>query len=362
MALGVHPVDMNQDTQDKKLLAVDLFSGCGGLTVGLKDAGFQVVAAVEFEAGAVEAYKLNHPEVTVYETDICELDGATVLVDAGLEKGELDLLAGCPPCQGFSRMKTLNGKRGDADPEKNDLVFQYLRLVEELMPRALLMENVPALRLDERYTRLRESVEALGYQVADEVHDAADFGVPQRRRRFIMLAAKNERPEMPAPVPDDERMTVRKAISAWRTTAGSSGDPAHDVTSNRTEAVEALIRSIPHDGGSRKDVEGYEELECHKRCDGFRDVYGRMRWDDVSPTITSGFPNPSKGRFIHPDQDRTLTLREGALLQTFPKDYQFPAHRGKYPVAVMIGNALPPKLAKAHASAIAAALRDEGMG
>lgn len=352
-------VNMTKHKQQRrrKLRAIDLFAGCGGLTVGLKQAGFKVVAAVEFEAGAVEAYKLNHPEVTVYDLDICELTGATILSDARLAQGELDLLAGCPPCQGFSRMKTLNGKRGDADPEKNDLVFQYLRLVEELLPRALLMENVPALRDDDRYRHLRERVEALGYHVVDDVHDAADFGVPQRRRRFIMLAAQTQAPKMPTSVSAEERTTVRQAISDWTTTAGTSGDAAHDIKSNRTAAVDALIRSIPHDGGSRRDVEGYEELDCHKKCDGFYDVYGRMRWDDVSPTITSGFPNPSKGRFIHPDQDRTLTLREGALIQTFPKDYRFPVHRGKYPVAVMIGNALPPMLAKAHASAIAAVLR-----
>jgi DNA (cytosine-5)-methyltransferase 1 len=344
---------------DRELLAVDLFSGCGGLTLGLKLAGFRVIAAVEFDAGAVEAYKLNHQGVTLYDFDICQLRGEQILADAGLKAGELDLLAGCPPCQGFSRMKTLNGKHEDADPGKNDLVYQYLRLVEELQPRALLLENVPALRQDRRYRLLRERVEELGYYVSDEIHDAADFGVPQRRRRLIMLAAKCARPAMPTPVPVEARQSVRQAISAWSATAGVSGDLAHDVPSNRSARVEALIRRIPHDGGSRRDLGADEQLQCHKNCDGFGDVYGRMRWDDVSPTITSGFPNPSKGRFIHPDQDRTLTLREGALLQTFPSDYKFPEHRGKYQVATMIGNALPPRLAEAHASAVAAVLRGE---
>lgn len=350
----------SRQPEERRLRAIDLFSGCGGLTVGLKQAGFEVMAAVEFDPGAVEAYKLNHPEVKVYDVDIRRLTGEQILTDTRLKVGDLDLLAGCPPCQGFSRMKTRNGKHTELDKDRKDLVNEYLRLVEELQPRALLMENVPALQQDGRYIRLRARVEELGYLVSDDVHDAADFGVPQRRRRLIMLAARKPIPcpVMPSPSPTNERVTVRQAIEELASTAGTSGDPAHDVKSNRSRKVEDLIRSIPPNGGSRSELGPDKQLECHKKCDGFRDVYGRMRWDEVAPTITGSFPNPSKGRFLHPDQHRTLTLREGALLQTFPEDYKFPDQRGKYPVAVMIGNALPPKLAAIHASAIAAVLLD----
>ncbi|GMV42590.1 MAG: DNA (cytosine-5-)-methyltransferase [Myxococcales bacterium] len=340
-----------------ELRAVDLFSGCGGLTLGLKRAGFKVIAAVECEDGAVEAYILNHPDVAkVYAQDIREVSGKQILDDAGLAVGELDLLAGCPPCQGFSRVNTLNGKRGE-DDSRNDLVYQYLRLVEELNPLALLMENVPALMQDARYATLRARVSELGYHVSDEVHDAAEYGVPQRRRRLIMLAAKNASPLIPDKVPQNARTTVRTAIASLSESAGTSGDPAHDVAAKRQPHVEDLIRRIPHDGGSRKDLGAEAQLECHRRCDGFFDVYGRMKWDDVSPTITSGFPSPSKGRFLHPTEDRTITPREAGLLQTFPDDYKFPMRLGKYPVAQMIGNALPPRLAEVHASAIAEVLR-----
>lgn len=341
-----------------ELLAVDLFSGCGGLTVGLKEAGFKVIAAVEYERGAVATYKLNHPDVAhIYAQDICSVSGAQILDDVGLKVGELDLLAGCPPCQGFSRLNTLNGKRGEDDP-RNDLVNQYLRLVDELRPRALLMENVPALKDDTRYTKLRERIKKLGYQVTDDIHDAAEYGVPQRRRRLIMLAAKSARPEIPHKLALEQRATVRSTIEALSTTSGTSGDPAHDVSAKRQPHVAALIQRIPADGGSRRDVGPEFELECHKRCDGFRDVYGRMKWDDVSPTITSGFPNPSKGRFLHPTENRTITPREAALLQTFPPTYKFPMELGKYPIATMIGNALPPRLAAVHASAVAKVLRN----
>lgn len=337
--------------------AIDLFAGCGGLTTGLKLADFRAVAAVEFEPGAVEAYKLNHPEVAhVYDVDICQVSGESILEATGLKRGELDLLAGCPPCQGFSRMRTLNRGKASDDP-RNDLVRQYLRLVEELLPRALLMENVPGLAHDERYAELVKRVEELGYRVSDEVHDAADFGVPQRRRRLIMLAVRGGTVRMPAKVPAEERKTVRQAIEGLPS-PGTSGDPAQDVVERRQPHVKELISLIPHDGGSRAELGPAYELECHKKCDGFYDVYGRMSWDDVSPTITSGFVNPSKGRFLHPEQDRCITPREAALLQTFPSDYRFPMTRGKYPVARMIGNALPPRLAQLHAGAVAQALSE----
>ena len=341
---------------DPKPAAIDLFSGCGGLTTGLKLAGFRVLAAVECETGALEAYEANHPEVThLYRQDIREVSGAQVLKALGLRRGKLDLLAGCPPCQGFSRMRTLN--RGEAaDDPRNDLVCEYLRLVAELLPRALLFENVPGLVSDLRYRQLLQSIRDLGYNAVDEVHDAADFGVPQRRRRLILLAARKVRVEMPKALSPDQCPTVRSVI-AGLPRPGTSGDPAHDVTEARRPEVAKLIRLIPRNGGSRSDLGPDHVLDCHLRCDGFYDVYGRMHWDEVSPTITSGFVNPSKGRFLHPEQNRCITPREAALLQTFPPDYVFPMKRGKYPVAAMIGNAFPPELARRHALAVREVLK-----
>lgn len=341
-----------------KPTAIDLFSGCGGLTTGLKLAGFRVLAAVECEAGALEAYEANHPDVLhVYKQDIREVKGRGVLKAIGLKRGELGLLAGCPPCQGFSRMRTLN--RGEAvDDPRNDLVREYLRLVEELLPRALMFENVPGLANDPRYQELLQAIRDLGYHARHEVHNAADFGVPQRRRRLILLAARGAKVEMPQKLPRKKHPTVRSVI-AGLPQPGESGDPAHDVTETRHPDIAELIRLIPHDGGSREDLGPDRVLACHVRCEGFYDVYGRMRWDEVSPTITGGFVNPSKGRFLHPEQDRCVTPREAALLQTFPPDYVFPMKRGKYPVATMIGNAFPPELARRHAVAVRKILTSE---
>jgi len=337
------------------LTAVDLFAGCGGLTAGLKLAGFRVVAAVECDAGALEAYETNHPDVSlVYRRDIREVSGREMLDALSLERGELDLLAGCPPCQGFSRMRTLNRGEAASDP-RNDLVHEYVRLVDELLPRALMFENVPGLAKDRRYGELGDAIRRLGYNTVDRVHDAAEFGVPQRRRRLIMLAIRGSTLRMPEPLPNRDGPTVRVTIGHL-SAPGTSGDPAHDVVETRRPGVAELIRLIPRDGGSRGDIGPAYTLACHQRCDGFYDVYGRMRWDDVSPTITSGFVNPSKGRFLHPEQDRCITPREAALLQTFPPAYRFPMSRGKYAVAAMIGNAFPPELARQHASAVAEAM------
>jgi DNA (cytosine-5)-methyltransferase 1 len=127
----------------------------------------------------------------------------------------------------------------------------------------------------------------------------------------------------------------------------------HDLSENRSERVRALIRRVNKDGGSRTQMSREEQLSCHQKCDGFKDVYGRLAWDSVAATITGGCVNPSKGRFLHPEQDRAITLREAALLQSFPKEYTFSMRRGKYAAAALIGNALPPEFVRRHAASVA---------
>ncbi len=328
--------------------AIDLFSGCGGLTLGLKQAGFTVIGAVDVDALSVETYEANHPEVVVWHTDIRTLDVSSVKRRLDLRKGQLDLLAGCPPCQGFSCIRTLNGARAARDP-RNNLVFEFLRFVNGLMPKAIMMENVPALAADERLARLQQELSACGYLTECRILDAADYGVPQRRRRMILLGSRIGAVDFPPPC--QRRGTVRDAIGDLPR-PGESGDELHDVPVTRAPHVLAMIRRIPRNGGGRTHLGRDSQLPCHRRCDGFKDVYGRMAWDDVAPTITSGCINPSKGRFLHPQEDRAITLREAALLQGFPDDYWFSLRRGKYPAAAMIGNALPPEFVRQQAEAI----------
>ena len=327
----------------RKPKAIDLFSGCGGLTLGLKQAGFRVVGAVEIDRLAVETYKANHKRVVVWEQDIRRLSGAEVMRRLKLRPGQLDLLAGCPPCQGFSTLTTLNGRVGK--DRRNDQVFQFLRFVRVLRPKAVMMENVPGLAKNRRFKELRRKLRKLGYRVNQDVLDAAAYGVPQRRRRFILIAGRNAK--IPFGRPARRMRTVKETFK--RLGRRAKYDPLHTLPQKRSDKVKAMIRLIPRDGGSRLDLGKRFQLECHKKFDGFKDVYGRMAWDDVSPTITGGCCNPSKGRFLHPTKNRTITLREAALLQTFPLSYFFSLRRGKFPAAQMIGNALPPEFIRRHA-------------
>lgn len=330
---------------EKDPTAIDLFSGCGGLTLGLKQGGFKVVGAVDVDPLSVETYQANHKDVDVWTEDIRTLDPSEVQSTLKLRPGDLDLLAGCPPCQGYSRMRTLNGARTVDDP-RNDLLLEILRFVEVMKPRAVMIENVPGLADDRTFESFCSHMKNAGYCDDHEIFDAADFGVPQRRKRLIYIAGLKVKVHFAARA--QNVVTVRDAIGSLPK-AGQSGDPIHDIPERRTPRIMRMIRRIPKDGGSRTDLPTADQLDCHKRCDGFKDVYGRMAWNDVSPTITSGCFNPSKGRFLHPEEDRAITLREAALLQGFPQRYKFPKSTNKSAVAAMIGNALPPPFIAAHA-------------
>jgi len=338
---------------EPELTAIDLFSGCGGLSQGLKVAGFTVKAAVEIDRKAQETYRLNHPKTKLYSDDIRKLDPFKILMETGLKVGELDLLAGCPPCQGFSRLRTKN-KMPAVNDERNELVKDFLRFAESMRPKTIMLENVPALAKDSRFLVVQSQLQALGYQIVVHVLDAADYSVPQRRKRLIMLASRVHTPVVAAKSP--KRLTVRQALKGMPEPRHSK-DKLHGLEENRSQKVRDLIALIPKDGGSRKDLPPQFQLDCHKRSDGFKDVYGRLAWDDVSPTITSGCNNPSKGRFLHPGENRTISLREAAVLQGFPRSYKFDVTHGKQSIALMIGNALPPPFITAQANELRRGLK-----
>ncbi|WP_210238850.1 DNA cytosine methyltransferase [Cohaesibacter sp. CAU 1516] len=341
----------------KALTAVDLFSGAGGMTLGLKQAGFKVLAGIEIERIPAATYTINHPEVYCFRKDIREIGAVELLKAIGLKRGELDLLAGCPPCQGFSTLRTRKKSNAVVD-DRNDLLFEFLRIVEAISPRSIMMENVPALTKDNRMKTFLKRLSVLGYKVGRKnvrVEDASEYGVPQRRYRMILLASKTGQIKQ---AEKSEPITVRKCLEAVRLApVGETGDPLHDHVPNRAPHVAEIIRNIPKDGGSRTSLPEHLVLDCHKsKKSGFRDVYGRMSWDKVSPTMTGGCGNPSKGRYLHPEEDRAISLREAALFQTFPADYQFDLTEGRGKVALMIGNALPPEFIRRHAIEISKSL------
>jgi len=349
---------------------LDLFSGAGGTGLGFQQAGFRIIGAVELDPHAAETYSRNLA-VDVTRSDIRKLEPSDLRETLNANKEELDVLVGCPPCQGFSRMRNERG----ADDQRNGLVLHYLRFVVELMPRFAVFENVPGVVDTEHgaalYLTLCNGLRELGYALGEYRLNAADFGVAQHRRRVIVIAGREgQSPPVPARTHSapTSPSVLRGDQLAWRTVrddigngkypelkAGENGEDrgqfANHVAPATGRKVLEFIERVPPDGGSRTDVPEDYWLSCHRGHDGHRDTYGRLAWDRPSNTITSGCTNPSKGRFVHPEQDRALTAREAAALQGFPDTFVFYGAR----VAWQIGNAVPPPLA----SAIAAALRDQ---
>ena len=328
--------------------AFDCFSGCGGMTEGFRQAGYRVVGAIEIDPCAVRVYNLNHPGVHVWRDDVKRVSAQSVLMTLKLRKGELDLLGGCPPCQGFSRLRTRNGSRRVRD-KRNDLIYEFQRLALALRPKHVMLENVPHLIRDQRLRNFTQALKSAGYTLKAEILNVAHYGVPQRRRRAVVIASRVGEPRFARQ--DGAFHTVRDAIG-FLGPAGHSGDSLHDIPEKRSALVRERIRRIPKNGGGRASLPRRLTLQCHQRSDGFKDVYGRMAWDEPAPTITTGCFNPSKGRFLHPDENRAITIREAALLQSFPPSYKFPVELGKVKLAEMIGNALPPAFIRLHAQAL----------
>jgi len=335
--------------------AIDLFCGAGGLSLGLKQAGFKVLAAVDLDPLAIKSFKANHRKTMVILDDVRRVPASSLRRELGLRSGELDLLAGCPPCQSFSTLKTLNGQRRVRDKNSKDLLFEILRFVRALRPKAVMVENVPRLARDPRIRVLSRALRQLGYVCERKVLNAVNYGVPQRRKRMILIAVKKRFGKPTFAAPWKAGRTVREAIS-FLPAPRNSPDPLHNIREYRSKEIRDLIARIPHDGGGRASLSDEEQLECHKRCDGFRDIYGRMSWDSEAPTITGGCVNPSKGRFLHPKSNRCVTLREAALLQGFPRGYTIALDKGKYEAARLIGNALPPPFIRRHSLSIKATL------
>ncbi|MDD5529714.1 MAG: DNA cytosine methyltransferase [bacterium] len=319
-------------------LSVDIFSGCGGLSEGMSQAGFKVIFAIDNNKDAVTTYKMNHPTTKVIEKDIRKVNTAEI-TDI-LNGRTLHFLAGCPPCQGFSSVRRLN-KKENVDDNRNDLILQYLRLVNELKPLTIMMENVPGLTNYYLFNDMMKKLKKLEYNPKARVIDVKDYGVPQRRKRLVMVGSLLG--ELNVAEGIWENVTVRDSIGNLEP-VDLTNDPIHKMTVRHTQKILKMITLIPKNGGSRTDLPKKYILECHKKDNvGFNDIYGRLKWDNVASTITGGCLNPSKGRFLHPEADRCITPREAALLQSFPENYKFPTDISKTSLASLIGNALPPK-------------------
>ncbi|MDL1924317.1 DNA cytosine methyltransferase [Chloroflexi bacterium CFX3] len=357
----LEPNDNNEYT------VIDLFSGAGGTALGFHRAGFRVVGALDNNAAAARTYARNMGLVPLLG-DIRDIEPAQLLASFKIEPGTVSVLVGCPPCQGFTRMRNSEG----ANDPRNDLVLRYLEYVSVIRPRCVVFENVPGIIRQEHgkvfYRKLCKRLEELGYgfdyESPGEVLNAADYGVPQLRKRVVLIAGRDGK-VVPYPEPTHANpnshaqgfrlrwKTVGDALSGLPAieSGGKSSEISNHSARSLGERVLSFIKRVPKDGGSRRDVPQQYWLECHKKDDcGHADVYGRLALDLPSVVITSGCTNVSKGRFVHPTQDRGISFREAARLQSFPDDFIFEGHSDD--VARQIGNAVPPLLAQAIADAI----------
>lgn len=279
--------------------------------------------------------------------DVRAVEPEEVLTAGRLAPGELDLLKACPPCQGFSSLA-----KGPVDDRRNDLVLDVFRFVDRLRPRTVLLENVPGLARDRRLPELHGMMTELGYRLRGTTVDAAGFGVPQRRKRFICFAVREDLPfafdgDLLGLLPAGFRTAPRTARQALDHLSRRcrAADPLN-VYRRSSAAVEQRIAAVPV-GGNRFDLPEEHQLACHKRLTRTRNAgasYGRVKLDEPAPTMTTRCTTPACGTFIHPTENRGLTLREAATFQTFPVNYQFYGTYGS--IERQIGNAVPVRMAK----------------
>ena len=372
----------------RKLTAIDLFSGAGGFSLAAHNAGVDVLAAIEFDQHAAETYQRNLVErlgapTQVFAHDITKVDIHSIMRYQGIREGELDILLGGPPCQGFSSHRINDS--GKDDP-RNALLIRYFDFVEHLKPKSFLVENVPGLLWPRHEKYLNDFLNLAkehGYTiVAGEplILNARDYGVPQNRRRAFIFALRDDvmQEDIDWPPPPTHH---KSGNSPWLTASSAFEKPNSKILNTFRERLaekfghskeesakiikslkwgekiktqdscnlsmthsETLIKVFGNTPLLGDREESGRELNCHKNYKGHKDVYGRIYPHIQANTITAGCNNPSKGRFVHPWLNHGITLRHAARLQTFPDDYMFAG--GSIAMAKQIGNAVPVAMAK----------------
>lgn len=346
----------------KRTAVVDVFCGAGGLTHGFIKEGFNITAGIDFDGTCQFPFEFNNHAVFLKE-DVMKLKSDTI--KGYLKDANIKILIGCAPCQPFSTYNNADDRKKDG---KWRLLYKFSELIKEVSPDVFSMENVPALKVFDKgkvLSDFKESLLEAGYYVTEFIVNCEEYGIPQHRKRLVVLGSKYAAIDLIPPTcktPADYK-TVRDAISALpplKAGETSQDDPLHRCARLEAKNLSRIKASKP--GGTWRDWPDSIIAECHKKTSGatFASVYGRMSWDEPSPTMTTLCFGYGNGRFGHPEQDRAISLREAALFQTFPMDYQFVKPGGKYVTKILgrqIGNAVPVELGRVIAQSIARHLK-----
>lgn len=338
----------------RKFTAIDIFCGAGGFTLAAKQLGIAVLAAIDNDKHAAQTYQRNfitqkQHKPKLYDQDILDISPQTLLSDLKIKAGDLDILMGGPPCQGFSTHRIKDA--GIHDP-RNLLLRRYFDFVNTLKPKTFIVENVSGLL----WKRHKKHVDAF-YRLAKQsgyiifppvILNARDFGVPQNRKRVFILGIRNDIkltidwPPRPTHFNPESKKNKETGWRPWVCACEVFKNPIqqndpNNIHMNHSEELIEVFKSTPKNGGSR--FQSKRQLPCHKNHNGHRDVYGRIDPNKPGPTITTGCVNPSKGRFLHPTKNHGITIRHAARFQTFPNEFVFSG--GLMAAAVQVGNAVP---------------------
>ena len=332
------------------ILGIDFFCGVGGATKGFQNAGIHMVKGIDLDAACKEAYEKNCKPSKFVVTDINVLNPRDLMADIPLTKEDFLVFIGCAPCQPFSRFNKQNEK-----DKRRRLIIAFGNVIKVLKPHIIFVENVPGFKEANNGELLKEFLEILdltnmGYRYYWDIVNAKNYGVPQNRRRFVLIASRIGKISFPTVTHGKNLLpyvTVQDRIAKYPSLA--AGEENFTVPNHRARRLSSLnlkrIMLTHANGGNREEWPKELWLECHKRNTGHSDVYGRMRWDKPAPTLTCKCNSISNGRFGHPEQNRAISLREAAQLQSFPDDFVF--YGGQTDVARQIGNAVPPLMAEA---------------
>lgn len=330
-----------------EIVAIDFFCGAGGLTFGLQQSGINVLCGIDFDNSVAETYKSNN-NVPFLHADINELSYSQLgsILKTKKNKKQLILFAGCAPCQPFSKIN----RSGSTAREMNALL-RFGEFIDRFRPHFVISENVPQIKNQKKiFKRFIKMLENAGYNVCYALLNAKDYGVPQNRLRLVLLASRVS--DISIPKLEVPERTVRDAIAHFPkiSSGGNHKTQPNHIAMKLSPLNLKRITATQHDGGDSRTWPKKLQLDCHMKTEGYYDVYGRMFWDKPAPTLTTRCISYSNGRFGHPEQDRAISIREAAAIQSFPDDFVF--HGSMTMAARHIGNAVPPLLAKSLGSHI----------